>query len=62
VEVFFLHKYFSYWKQIFSRKFFTKLLEQNEVISMNLKGYPFEPLGDITPCGPPIGGGPGTPL
>jgi len=29
---------------------------------MNLRGWPFEPLGDIYPDGPPSGGGPGAPL
>jgi len=29
---------------------------------MNLKGWPFAPLGDVEPNGPPSGGEPGIPL
>ena len=46
---------------MFSRSLFKRLLKRNEVINMNLKGWPFEPLGDteVDPCGG-IGNGPGT--
>jgi len=29
---------------------------------MNMKGWPFEPLGDLNPDGPPDGEPPGSPL
>lgn len=59
--MFSLHKYFSIANQLFSSSLFKELLNKNEVINMNLKGWPFKPLGDdINPTGGE-GPGPGNP-
>jgi hypothetical protein len=51
-----LHKYSFISNQAFSSKFFLRIFKTNEVIKMQLKGWPFEPLGDVKPLG---GGGSG---
>jgi len=58
--MFSLHKYISIANQIFSSTLFMKLLNKNEVINMDLKGWPFEPFGDAAePDGPPSDSGRG---
>jgi hypothetical protein len=47
--------------QAFSNQYFHTVTKQYEVIDMNLKGWPFQPLGKVTPCGEGNGAGPGTP-
>jgi hypothetical protein len=58
-----LHKYITYWNQIFFEVFFHTLVKEKRGENMNvktLKGWPFEPF-DIVPNGIEDGMGPGTP-